>query len=85
MSQSAHLITPDGKNIELPAEVYRQVKRLLATRNPKRHGRSRAQIDSILHASYGMLAGKDSLTEALLAERKADYNREEARIKHYKG
>jgi hypothetical protein len=32
-----------------------------------------------------MLAGKDSLTEALLAERKADYNREETRIKHYKG
>jgi len=85
MSQSAHLITPDGKNIELPAEVYRQVKRLLATRNLKGHARSRAQIDSVLHASYGMLAGKDSLTEALLAERKADYHREESRIKHYKG
>jgi hypothetical protein len=85
MSQSAHLITPDGKNIELPAEVYRQVKRLLATRNPKRHVRSRAQINSVLQASYGMLAGKDSLTEALLAERKADYNHEEARIKHFKG
>jgi len=85
MSQSAHLITPDGKNIELPVEVYRQVKRLLATRNPKRHIRSRAQIDSILHASYGMLAGNDSLTEALLAERKADYDREETRIKYSKG
>jgi hypothetical protein len=85
MSQSAHLITPDGKNIELPAEVYRQVKRLLETRNPKRRVRSRAQIDSVLHASYGMLAGNDSLTEALLAERKAEYNREEARTKHYKG
>jgi hypothetical protein len=85
MSQSAHLITPDGKNIELPAEVYLQVKRLLATRNPKRKARSRSQINSILHASYGMLAGNDSLTESLLAERKADYNREEARIKHSKG
>ena len=72
MSQSAHLITPDGKSIELPAEVYRQVKRLLATRNLKRHVRSRAQIDSDLQATYGMLAGENSLTEALLAERKAD-------------
>jgi hypothetical protein len=72
MSQSAHLITPDGKSIELPAEVYRQVKRLLATRNLKRHVRSRAHIDSVLQATYGMLAGENSLTEALLAERKAD-------------
>ncbi len=73
MSQSAHLITPDGKSIELPAEVYRQVKRLLATRNLKRPVRSRTQIDAVLHATYGMLAGKDSLTEALLAERKAEF------------
>jgi hypothetical protein len=72
MSQSAHLITPDGKSIELPAEVYRQVKRLLATRNLKRHVRSRAHIDSDLQATYGMLAGENSLTETLLAERKAD-------------
>jgi len=73
MSQSAHLITPDGKSIELPAEVYRQVKRLLATRNLKRHVRSRAQTDLVLQATYGMLAGENSLTEALLAERKAVY------------
>jgi len=60
MSESAHLITPDGKNTELPAEVYRQVKRLLATRNLTRPILSRSEINSVLLASYGMLAGDNS-------------------------
>lgn len=73
MAQPARLITPKGKTIDLPAEVYRQVKLLLAAR-PRR--RSRARLDKAIHAAYGKYAGGVSLTQALLAERAADGARE---------
>ena len=76
MSQLARLITPDGKSIDLPPEVYRQVRHFLA--KPRR--RSRARLDEAIRATYGKYADGPSLTQALLAERAADRQREDARI-----
>ena len=82
MRQAARLITPDGKAIELPAEVYRQVKRLLDTRD-RRSIRSRGRGKAAIQAGYGLLAGEDSLTQALLTERCAERAREEAKLARF--
>jgi hypothetical protein len=82
MRQAAHLITPDGKAIELPTEVYKQVKRLLDSHRRHRN-RSRGQEKAAIQAGYGLLAGKDSLTKALLVERNAERNREEIKIARF--
>lgn len=75
MSQFARLITPDGKSIDLPPEVYRQVRQILAM--PRRQ--SRAKLDEAIRAGYGKYADGPSLTQALLAERTADRQREDAK------
>ena len=75
MSQLAHLITPDGKSIELPPDVYRQIRQMLI---PARR-RSRLKIDAAIRATYGQYANGPSLTQALLAERAADRQREDAK------
>lgn len=78
MSHSARLITPDGKSIELPPDVYRQVRRLLtASRRP-----SRAKIDEAIRATYGKYAEGPSLTQALLNEHTAELRREAAKSSH---
>ena len=69
MARSARLITPRGKTIDLPDEIYRQVKEWLTSRNRRR---SRARFDEAIKACYGKYAGGKSLTQALLAER-AEY------------
>ena len=69
MARLARLITPSGKKIDLPPEVYRQVRQLLTARS---HRRSRAKIDNAIRATYGKYAGGASLTQALLAERAAE-------------
>ena len=74
MSQPARLITPRGKTIELPPDIYRQVRQMLNTR-PRR--RSRAKMDEVIRATYGKYAGGVSLTQALLAERAAERSRED--------
>ncbi|NTU62646.1 MAG: hypothetical protein HGB05_04420 [Chloroflexi bacterium] len=72
MSHSARLITPDGKSIELPPDVYRQVRRLLtASRRP-----SRAKIDQAIRETYGKYAAGSSLTQSLLNEHAAELHRE---------
>jgi hypothetical protein len=65
-----------GETIELTAEVYRQIRQLLATR-PRR--RSRARINKVIHETYGKYAGGPSLTQALLTERAAERARDDAR------
>lgn len=75
MSQLARLITPDGKSIDLPPEIYRQVRQFLAL--PRRP--SRARLTEAIRAAYGKYADGPSLTQALLAERAADRQREDAR------
>ena len=73
MSHSARLITPDGKSIDLPPDVYRRIRRLLTnTRRP-----SRAKIDATIRETYGKYAAGSSLTQALLRERAADRYRED--------
>lgn len=73
------LITPDGKRIELSPQVYKQIQRILRENNER--ARRLARIDSL----YGKYAGKTSLTQALLSERKEELAREEAKIKRLKG
>jgi len=76
------LITPDGKKIELPPDVYEQIQKLLQERG-KNTPRSRriAHID----ATYGKYAGKTSLTQALLNERREELAREEAKLRKWHG
>ncbi len=73
------LITPAGKTIELSPETYDQIKKIL------RANKSRAQRLAHIDSMYGKYAGKKSLTQALLKERKADLAREEEKIKRLKG
>ena len=69
MAQRAHLTTPQGKRIDLPPDLYRQVRQLL---NAHSRRRSPARINHIISAAYGKYAGGTSLTKALLAERTAE-------------
>ena len=78
----ARLITPRGKKVDLPPEVYEQVKQLVAARSRRR---SRARITTAIRATYGKYAGGASITEALLAERAAERAREAAKLKRLAG
>ena len=80
MTQTAQLITPDGKMIELPPDLYRQVKGLLNTRQQRQTARSRARMKAAIQAGYGMAAGSDSLTAALLEERSKDRAHEDTKL-----
>lgn len=76
------LITPDGKKIELPPDVYKQIKKMLRERKQNTpRSRRIAHID----ATYGKYAGKTSLTQALLKERKEELGREEIKLKKRHG
>jgi hypothetical protein len=79
MALPARLITPKGEIIELTPATYRQVRKLIVARRTRR-----ASAKSI-QAGYGKYAGKTSLSKALLAERAADLEREEAKIKRWHG
>lgn len=85
MEQPARLITPDGKTIVLPAEVYRQVKQLLDTRPKRKKHSSHGDSNTLIQAGYGMLASKESLTKALLDERAAEKAREDKKLSRWKG
>jgi hypothetical protein len=82
MARPARLITPRGKIIDLPDEVYRQVKALLASKTRRR---SRAEVDKAIRSAYGKYAGRTSLTQALLADRAADRAREQAKLARLHG
>ncbi len=82
MRQQARLITPDGEKIDLPPDIYRQVKKLL---NDRTRRQSRARAAKTIEATYGKYAGGDSLTHALLRERAAEREREEAKSKRLHG
>ena len=72
------LITPDGKKIELPPEVYKQIQKMLRDR---KQNMLRSRRIGHIDATYGKYAGKTSLVHALLKERKADLAHEEAKLK----
>jgi hypothetical protein len=71
------LITPDGKTVELSRETYKLIKNLL------REGRQNAPRTHTDHidATYGKYAGKPSLVQSLLKERKAELAREDAKLR----
>lgn len=77
MKQPARLITPRGKMIELPPDIYAQVQRLLAERKSPR---SHAQMTKAIHSTFGKYKHKRSLTNALLRERAEEYAREQAKF-----
>lgn len=85
MEQRARLITPDGKTIVLPKEVYRQVKQLLDTRPKRKRRPPVGDPNALIQAGYGMLASKESLTKALLDERAAEKAREDNKLSRLKG
>jgi len=79
MARPARLITPRGKVIELPPEIYKEVRRILdLAAHPRR--RSKAKMESVIRRTYGRLAGGPSLTQALLEEKAAERAREEAKL-----
>ena len=84
MTQPAQLITPDGKKIELSPDQYLQVKGLLDTRQRRQTTRSRARMKAAIQAGYGMAAGADLLTAALLEERSKERAREDAKLDWFK-
>jgi len=73
----ARLITPDGKTIELSSDAYQKIQKLL---NVGYRVEARSRRVSEIRATYGKYAGKPSLVKALLAERKAERTREEAKF-----
>lgn len=81
MSQRAQLITPKGKKIELPPEVYRQIRQLLKRRAP----RSRAHINHTLHETYGKYAHATSLTRLLILEHETERIREATKLNQMRG
>jgi hypothetical protein len=64
--------------IELSPETYKQIQKVL--RDAKRD-LVRPRRASVVRATYGKYAGKPSLTQALLKERKAELAREERKLK----
>lgn len=76
------LITPDGKKIELPPDVYEQIQKILQEREKNT---PRARRIAHIDGTFGKYAGKTSLTQALLKERKEDITREEAKLKRWNG
>lgn len=76
------LITPAGKSIELSPEAYRQIQEILRAR---KKNMTKAQRIRHIEATYGKYAGKTSLTQALLKERKEELAREEAKIRRRNG
>lgn len=76
------LITPRGKTIELSPETYRQIQKILRA---QKQTLTKAERVRHIEATFGKYAGKTSLTQALLKERKEELAREEARIKRRHG
>jgi len=76
------LITPNGKTIELSPEIYRQIRRILRARK-----RNMTRVQRIRHieTTYGKYAGRTSLVQALLKERKAELAREETKLRRRHG
>jgi len=82
MTQRARLITPKGKMIDLSPEIYKQIRQLLVGQNRRR---SRAKTDQAIRSTYGKYANGAALTQALLAERKADLAREQTKLTRFRG
>ena len=82
MARPARLITPRGKVIELPPEIYKEIRQMLASRTRRR---SKAEMEAVIRRTYGKFAGGPSLTQALLEEKAAERAREEAKLARLHG
>ena len=76
------LITPTGKTIELSPEAYKKIQKILRVR---KQSMTKAERLRHIEATFGKYAGKTSLTQALLKERKEELAREEAKIRRRHG
>ncbi len=79
MTLPARLITPKGEVIELTPETYRRVRKLVGSPRQKR------TTAKFIQSAYGKYAGRSSLIKTLLAQRAADLELEEAKIKRLRG
>ena len=69
MLNSAQLITPEGKMIELSPEMYRKVRKLLDTKRTTSPNKNRL---SAIRATHGKYAGNTSLTKSLLKQKQTE-------------
>lgn len=77
MLTSARLITPDGKMIELSPEMYRKVQELLEANRISAPAQKRI---AAIRNTHGKYAGKTSLTQALLQQKRTEISRENHRL-----
>ena len=83
MTKCAKLITPEGTTIELPPDLYSQVKELIEAHQRNQNPRLKSEMKDAVQVGYGMLAGDDSLIEALREERLKDRAREDAKFDQF--
>ncbi len=79
-TRTAHLITPQGKRIPLSPRAYEAILNLLEERGAA-PALTRPEIGALLRETRGKYAGRPSLVQALLAERRIEREREEG--KHF--
>ena len=82
MLTEARLITPQGKTIILSEDEYRKVAEILAVNEPSTRP-SLSEVKALLAKLHGKYAGGRSLTQALLEERRQEYQREEAKVRRH--
>jgi hypothetical protein len=82
MLAEARLVTPDGKIIILsPRDYQKVIESLVVPVAPP--SAATADVRALVRELRGKYAGGSSLTEALLRERRAELEREEARIRRH--
>jgi hypothetical protein len=83
MTIEPRLVTPQGQMIVLTSQQYQQVLKTLAISATPVARPSRTEVRALLAEVTGKYRGKISLTQALLAERRQEREREEAKIRRY--
>ena len=78
MAYTARLITPQGQTIPLSPQTYESVLKFLEEQEPSPILTPSA-LRSLLEETQGKYAGRPSMVRALLAERRAERQRKEAR------
>jgi hypothetical protein len=78
MAYTARLITPQGQTIPLSPQTYESVLKFLEEQEPS-PVLTLSALRSLLEETQGKYAGHPSMVRALLAERRAERQREEAR------
>jgi hypothetical protein len=74
-TQTAQLITPQGKILSLPPGMYEAILETLEEWRPTPRA-TRAEVLALIEETRGKYAGGPSLVDALLAERATERERE---------